>query len=59
MIRQYIITEKEIKEVKQKLKTLRQAALFSRDAGELEDNKDYYLRAKGFEEALTMLGIIQ
>ena len=57
MIKQYIITEKEIKIVKNKLKTLRQAALLSRDAGEMEDNKEYYLRAKGFQEALEILGI--
>lgn len=57
MIRQYVITEKEIKAVKNKLKTLRQAALLSRDAGEVEDNKEYYLKAKGFQEALEILGI--
>lgn len=57
MIKQYIITEKEIKIVKNKLKTLRQAALLSRDAGEMEDNKEYYLKAKGFQEALEILGI--
>lgn len=57
MIKQYIITEKEIKIVKNKLKTLRQAALLSRDAGEAEDNREYYLKAKGFQEALEILGI--
>lgn len=57
MIKQYIISEKEVKAVKAKLKILRQAALLSRDAGEVEDNKEYYLKAKGFQEALEILGI--
>lgn len=57
MIKQYIISEKEVKAVKAKLKTLKQAALLSRDAGEVEDNREYYLKAKGFQEALEILGI--
>lgn len=57
MIKQYIISEKEIKAVKAKLKTLKQAVLLSRDAGEVEDNREYYLKAKGFQEALEILGI--
>ena len=56
---QYILTQEEVKTAKDRLRELRNVALMSRDAGELEDSKEFYLRAKGFEEALTILGIIQ
>ena len=56
---EYILTAQEIKTVKERLAELRRAALLSRDAGEMEDSKELYLKAKGFEEALTILGIIQ
>ena len=56
---QYIFTKEEIKAAKDKMRELRQVALMSRDAGELEDSKEFYLRAKGFEESLTILGILQ
>jgi len=56
---QYIITKEEVDRAKQKLYELRQAALLSRDIGEMEDNRDLYLRAKGFEDALTILGVIK
>lgn len=56
---EYILTAQEIKIVKERLAELRRAALSSRDAGEMEDSKELYLKAKGFEEALTILGIIQ
>lgn len=55
---QYIITKEEIEEAKQKLWELKQAALLSRDAGMMKDNREYYLKAKGFEDALITLGII-
>lgn len=56
---QYIITETEIKDVKNRLEHLKQLVLLSRDAGEKEDNREFYLRAKGFEDALIMLGILK
>lgn len=56
---QYIITKEEIDRAKRKLYELRQAALLSRDIGEMEDNRDLYLRAKGFEDALIALGVIK
>ena len=56
---QYIVTEKEIKAVKDRLYELRQAALMSRSCGEVGDSREFYLRAKGYEEALTTLGIVQ
>ena len=56
---EYILTAQEIKTAKERLAELRRAALSSRDAGKMEDSKELYLKAKGFEEALTILGIIQ
>ena len=56
---EYVFTASEIKAAKDRLAQLRQAALLSRDAKEMEDSKEFYLKAKGFEEALTMLGIMQ
>lgn len=56
---EYILTSQEIKTAKERLAELRRAALLSRDAGKMEDSKELYLKAKGFEEALTILGIIQ
>lgn len=57
MKKQYVISEEEIVNAKKRLLELRHIALLSRDAGELEDNREYYLRAKGFEDALKILGI--
>ena len=54
---QYILTEKEVLKAKKRLLELRHIALLSRDAEQHEDNREYYLRAKGFEDALTILGI--
>ena len=54
---QYIITDDEIKHAVDRLEQLRHVALLSRDAGQTEDNREYYLRAKGFEEALQIFGI--
>ena len=56
---QYIITKEEIDGAKQKLWELKQAALLSRDAGMMQDNREYYLRAKGFEDAMIALGILR
>lgn len=54
---QYILSEEEVLKAKKRILELRHIALLSRDAGEYEDNREYYLRAKGFEDALTTLGI--
>ncbi len=59
MTRQYILTEREIRAVRDKLNELRQVALLSRDCRDRESNREFYLRAKGFEDALRMLGIIE
>lgn len=56
---EYVLSPQEIKAVKDRLAQLRQIALLNRNAYDAEANREYYLRAKGFEEALTMLGIIQ
>lgn len=54
---QYVFSEDEIEKVKSRLRHLRRIALLSRDAGDTAGNREFYLKAKGFEEALTMLGI--
>ncbi len=56
---QYILTEEEISRARDRLSELKHVALLSRDAGQMADNREYYLRAKGFEEALRLLGIIK
>ena len=52
---QYVLTEQEIRQAKDKLRELKQIALISRDAGDMEANREYYLKAKGFEECLQVL----
>lgn len=54
---QYVFSEDEIEKIKSRLRHLRRIALLSRDAGDTAGNREFYLKAKGFEEALTMLGI--
>lgn len=56
---QYVLTEQEIQRAKDRLKQLRHVALLSRDSGHMEDNREYYLRAQGFKEALVILGIVK
>lgn len=58
MYKQYIMTEAEVRKVRNRLSEMRKIALMSRDAGDSGDNLEWYLKAKGFEEALRMLGII-
>lgn len=55
---QYVLTKEEIKTAKERLIHLQHIALLSRDAEDYDSNREYYLRAKGFEEALIMLGIL-
>lgn len=57
MIVQYVLSEQEVKKAVDRLSQLKHVALLSRDAGQMEDNREYYLRARGFEEALRLLGI--
>lgn len=57
MIKQYVLSQNEVDEVKRRLAELKHLALLSRDGLNLEDNREFYLRAKGFEEALKMLGL--
>ena len=54
---QYVFSAGEIEKVRSRLRYLRKVALISRDAGDTAGNREFYLKAKGFEEALTMLGI--
>lgn len=54
---QYVFSASEIEKVRSRLRHLRKIALVSRDAGDTAGNREFYLKAKGFEEALTMLGI--
>lgn len=56
---QYVLSEQEIKKAKDRLNQLKHIALLSRDAGHMEDNREYYLRAQGFKEALMILGIVR
>lgn len=56
---EYVLSAKEVQAVKDRMNELRKLALLARDAQEMEDSKELYLKAKGFEEALTILGIIQ
>lgn len=58
MHKQYILTEAEVRKARNRLSEMRKIALMSRDAGDSRDNLEWYLKAKGFEEALKMLGII-
>lgn len=54
---QYVFSASEIEKVKSRLRHLRKIVLISRDAGDTAGNREFYFKAKGFEEALTMLGI--
>lgn len=54
---QFIITQEEVAAAKAKHKELKQAARLSKSVGEKEDAREFYFRAKGFEEALIMFGI--
>ena len=55
----YTLEEREIDKALDRLKELKHIALLSRDAGEMKDNREYFLRAKGFEDALKILGILK
>lgn len=55
---QYVFSEQEIEAVRARLKKLKWIALMSRDARDAEANREFYLKAKGFEDALIMLGIV-
>lgn len=59
MKRIYVLEEDDIRKAKERLRELKHVALLSRDAGQAEDNREYYLRAKGFEDALIILGIFK
>ena len=54
---QYVFSASEVEKVRSRLRYLQRIALISRDAGDTAGNREFYLKAKGFEEALTMLGI--
>ena len=54
---QYILTQEEVQNALDRLAQLKHVALLSRDANQMDDNREYYLRAKGFEDALKILGI--
>lgn len=56
---QYVLNEKEVNAAKKRLDKLRWIALMSRDSNDEEGNREFYLRAKGFEDALMILGILE
>lgn len=58
MRKQYILEEAEVFKARDRLKELKHIALLCRDAADTEGNREWYLKAKGFEEALQMLGLI-
>lgn len=53
---QYIITKEELNTAQRRLEQMRQIALMARDAADTETNREFYLKAKGFEEAMNLLG---
>ena len=53
----YMLTEAEVKNLHNRLMELRTIALMSRDAAQKEDSREFYLRAKGFQEAMEMIGV--
>lgn len=55
---QYVLEPKEVKKSKDRLRELKQIALMSRDVGDMEANREYYLMAKGFDECMQILGIV-
>lgn len=58
MKKQYILTEKEVEKALERFKELKMNAMLCRDAMDMNSNREFYLRAKGFEDALKTLGII-
>ena len=54
---QYILSQAEVDAARKRLEKLKWIALISRDAKDDTSNREYYLRAKGFEDALEMLGL--
>ena len=59
MFKQYVLTEAEVRKAHDRLKELRHISLLCRDAMDLEGNREWYLRAKGYEEAMRMLGLVK
>ena len=57
MFKQYVLTQKEVEAARDRLYELRRHAMLCRAAGDDESNREYYLKAKGFGEALKMLGL--
>lgn len=53
----FVLTRDEVQAAKNRLHELRQVSLMARDAGDTEGNREYYLKAKGFEECMNILGI--
>lgn len=54
---QYVLTSDEIAKARERLYDLKQTALMARDADDMEANREFYLRAKGFEECMALLGV--
>ena len=59
MQKQYVLSEKEVNKAMDRLRELRMASLMCRDVDDKEYNRKFYLMAKGFEEALRVLGMIK
>ena len=58
MFKQYVLTAKEVEAARDRLCELRRHAMLCRAAGDEESNREYYFKAKGFEEALKMLSLV-
>ena len=56
MLKQYVLDQKEVDKAYDRLSQLRRSAMLCRAAGDTEGNREFYLRAKGFQEALDILG---
>ena len=59
MVRQYVITEDEVKEVNEQLRKIRENALMTRDAGDTETSKTFFDMANGYARCLKALGILR
>ena len=59
MYKQYVFSEREVSEAKDRLQEMKRISLLCRNAADMEGNREWYLRARGFEEALQMLGLFE
>lgn len=53
----YILTQREVDALYSKLYKLRNYAMDARNAGDTDASYEFYLRAKGFGEAMEVVGL--